>query len=654
MEKLELVFQRLREANLKLKTEKCVFFAEQVKILGHIVDKNSIKPDPAKLEAIQNFPQPTNRKKLQSFLGLCNFYRKFIENFAKISRPLYKLTSPKLAFHWGPDQSQALELLKRKLTEPPVLTHFNPTVECELRADASIDGLGVVLLQNFNNAMHPIAYSSRALTNAEKNYTISELDALAIIYGLTRFRHFILGLPVRIITDHHALCFLKHTDYTNKRLTRWSIKLQEFDYTIRYKNGKAHTDADCLSRSPVDPPPRENDDLFDLPTFLLTDENLATEQDKDPALRSLIQVIQNPATAFIGLRKRANNFRLYNNVLFKINTSPTGAQNLLVIPKHLISEILYTHHSEPLSGHLGIAKTYYKIKDRYFWDTLKTDVEKFVRGCADCQARKGENYRKPIGLLQPIRVGLPFDHIALDILGPFRKSSNSNTVIVVATDYATRWAETRALPNATAEQVAKFVLEQILTRHGTPRYFLSDRGTNFRSQLIRELLQIMGIYQQFTTSYHPQCNGLTERFNKTLADMLAIYTSTAQTDWDTYLPHVTFAYNTCRQDTTQFSPFMLVYGREAVLPSQTNLMQEPDTTTAAEIREKALAARALGVQNITARQKCDKARYDVRHRHIEYQPGDKVKIFTPVRKIGKSEKLLLKYFGPYYVVKKSK
>jgi hypothetical protein len=162
----------------------------------------------------------------------------------------------------------------------------------------------------------------------------------------------------------------------------------------------------------------------------------------------------------------------------------------------------------------------------------------------------------------------------------------------------------------------------------------------------------MGITNQYTTAYHPPCNGLTERLNKTLANMLAMYTNTPQTDWDEYLPHVTFAYNTSRQDTTKFSPFMLVYGREPVLPTEANLLEPKQTIDANEIREKALAVRSLAAQNIRDRQEKDKDRYDNKHRNIEFQVGDKVKIFTPVRKVGRSEKLLLRWFGPYYVTRK--
>lgn len=257
-----------------------------------------------------------------------------------------------------------------------------------------------------------------------------------------------------------------------------------------------------------------------------------------------------------------------------------------------------------------------------------------------------------MGLLQPIPVGTPFERVGIDILGPFRRSRNGKTVIVVATDYATRWAETEALSSGKALPVAKFMLEKIITRHGAPRHILSDRGQTFRSQLVHELLQCMGTTNQYTTSYHPSCNGLTERLNKTLADMLSKYTNTKQTDWDEYLPHVTFAYNSARQDTTKYSPFMLVYGREPILPTEANLMEPNDSQDAHKIREKALAVRNMAAENINKKRATDKVRYDEKHRHLEFKEGDLVKVFTPIRKVGRSEKLLLRWFGPYKIVRK--
>lgn len=225
-------------------------------------------------------------------------------------------------------------------------------------------------------------------------------------------------------------------------------------------------------------------------------------------------------------------------------------------------------------------------------------------------------------------------------------------MIVVATDYATRWVEAKALTNGKANTVADFILERIITKHGSPKTLLSDRGATFRSDLVQELLKIMGVVNSFTTSYHPQCNGLTERFNHTLADMLSIYTNTEQTDWCQYISHVTFAYNTAKQETTKYSPFMLVYGREPVLPTEANLMEDITTSDAIEIREKALFVRNKAVENIQNKQVMDKTRYDNSHRYVEFLPGDQIKVFTPTRKIGRSEKLLLRWYGPYTVIEK--
>lgn len=313
---------------------------------------------------------------------------------------------------------------------------------------------------------------------------------------------------------------------------------------------------------------------------------------------------------------------------------------------------MYSNHSEPLSGHLGTAKILHRIQQRFYWDGLRKDVERFIKGCPDCQARKGQQNRKPVGLLHPIPVGTPFEKVGIDILGPFRRSSQGKTVIVVATDYATRWAETEALPSGKAGPIAKFILEKIITRHGTPKELLSDRGKVFQSELVKELLKSMGTTSQFTTAYHPSTNGLTERLNKTLADMISIYTNTNQTNWDQYLPHVTFAYNSTKQDTTNFSPFMLVYGREPILPSEANLLPTPTSLDSTDIRNTSLAVRSLAVENIKRKQRIDKYRYDAKHRHVEYQEGDQVKVFTPVRKVGRSEKLLLRWFGPYYITRK--
>ena len=652
LEKLRKVFTRMREAGLTLKPSKCEYLKEKINILGFTVTKDGLLPEEAKLVAIKEFPKPKSVKNVQSFIGLCNYYRKCIKNFSVIARPLHEITKNDTGFKWEENQIEAFNHLKEKLITAPVLNHYNPDKDCELRVDASRDGIGAILLQEGEDEQpHPIAYASRSLTKAEKNYTITELEGLAAIWALGYLRHLIYGKPVKIVTDHHALCWLKSLKDPTGRLARWSIKLSEFDYTIVHKSGVAHKDADCLSRNPV-LPPGNSENLEDIPTFLLESEDMAKLQKEDETLAELIQAVTDPQDSPIGVRRRAKNFRIIDGVLYKINPSSFGREHLSVIPKNLIGEVIYTCHSEPTSGHLGTAKTLNKIRQRFYWEKLQNHVERFIKGCPDCQARKGQQNRKPVGLLHPIPVGTPFQRVGIDLLGPFRRSSNGKTMIVVATDYATRWAETEALPSGKAGPVGKFILEKIITRHGAPKYLLSDRGKVFQSDVVKELLKKMGTTSHFTTSYHPSTNGLTERLNKTLADMISNYTNTNQTNWDQYLPHVTFAYNSSKQDTTHFSPFMLVYGREPILPIEATLMPPPNPTDSSQIRDTSLAIRNLAVENIKRRQNIDKIRYDSKHRHVEYSEGDQVKVFTPVRKVGRSEKLLLRWFGPYYITRK--
>lgn len=652
--RLRHVFEKLRGANLTLKTTKCKFIENEINLLGYHIDGQGVRTDKSKIKAIQQFPRPTTVTRVQSFLGLCNFYRKFVNNFAAIARPLHEITK-KNSFIWKKDQDIAFENLKRALTDAPVLAHFNPELGTEIRVDASRLGLGGILLQELDGKKHPIAYISRSLTPAEKNYTISELEALAVVWSLGYLRHFIYGKPVKIVTDHCALCYLKSCKDPNGKLARWAIKLAEYDYKIYYKSGALHRDADCLSRNPVSvPTPQDEEDAVDIPTYLLQSDEFDVEQLKDEKLKQLIDAIRDPDDINVtaAVRAKSKNFTLIDNVLYRKNFNHNGLDNLLVIPKHLCSEILFSNHNEPLSGHLGVAKTYHRIADRYYWDSLRKDVEKYVRGCPDCQSRKGPTNTKPQGLLQPIRVGQPFDRIGIDLLGPFRTSVKGKTMIVVATDYATRYVETAALRDGKAESVAKFLLDNIINRHGCPRAILSDRGATFRSEIVTSLLRNMGVQTCFTTSYRPSCNGLTERVNKTMADMLSKFVSTDQRDWCQYIGHLTFAYNTAVQDTTKYSPFRLIYGREAVLSTEAQILRTNPYLTIEEMLEKTLAARNIAVENIHNKQTIDKERYDDKHRHVEFKPGDQVKVFTPIRKVGRSDKLLLRWFGPYYILEK--
>ncbi|GFV03078.1 transposon Tf2-9 polyprotein [Trichonephila clavipes] len=479
--RLRLVLKCLQEAGLKLNSKKCLFAAQEVKILGHLVSSNGVRPDPDKIKA--------------------------------------SLLKSGVEFHWGPEEVEAFNSLKKALTSDPVLGMYDERASTEIHTDASGYGIGAVLVQIQNNVEKVIAYASRTLTKAEKNYSTTERECLAIVWATNKFRPDPSG-----------------------RLARWALRLQEHDFDVKYKTGKKHSDADALSRNPVE----EETETPDKFLAVTTSMNLAMEQKKDQDLAKL-KLLSNSS--------KNEEFRFIDGILCRKNFDPDGKLWLPVIPKHLRADILRHFHDAPTAGHLGFAKTYDRIRKRFYWPGMYRNVVRYVMHCRECQRRKSVPQRPP-GRLVPIPPAIaPFHRIGIDLLGRFPKSAHGNKWIIVCTDYSTRYATTKALPTAEVDEIAKFLLEEIVLRHGAPRVIITDRGAVFRSRLVSSLVDLCNIDHRFTTAYHPQTNGLTERFNKTLADMLSMYVDVEQKNWDEILPFVTFAYNTAKQETTGFTPF---------------------------------------------------------------------------------------------------
>ena len=423
-EVLGKILERIRKAGLRLKPAKCSFAMQELPLLGFVVDKTGVKPNPKKIIAVKDARTPRTVKQVQRFLGLANFYRKFVPDYAKIARPLYDLLRKDTPFTWGEAQQSAFDMLKDKLTSAPVLIHFRHGDPTEVRVDACEYGVGGVLLQQRDGEWRPVAFTSRSLHNAELNYTISEKEALAAVHALTTFRPLIWGQRVTVVTDHHALCWLRKIKDPNGRLARWALKLEEFDYQIKYKSGKLHADADFLSRDPLPAAAADVADNAELPTFALLVEEWAAEQLKDPAIVKLKQLILNPDIGSIAERKQAKNFEIRADVVYRKNAQTRGLPYLIVVPNQLIPEILAQHHDDPIAGHLGFARTYDKIANRYFWFYMRKDIKKYVRTCHSCQTRKGTRNQKPAGELISLSVGQPFARIGTDLIGPLPRSKS--------------------------------------------------------------------------------------------------------------------------------------------------------------------------------------------------------------------------------------
>jgi hypothetical protein len=662
--KMERVLQSTEKARLKFKLPKCHFLETELKILGHIVSATGISTDPEKVKAVIDFPQPKDLKNVQSFVGLCSYYRKFIRNFATVARPLTDLTKKDRPFIWGTEQQASFDELKTLMTTTVILAFPEYDLPMEIHADACGYGLGCVLLQTINGAERPLAYASRILSDCENNYSVTEKECLAIIWALKKFRSIIWGCEIKVVTDHHALCWLLSKKELSGRLARWSTILQGERISIVYKSGKKHTDADALSRFPIANHGSDEGSSYDedhLPLYhLCRDERendyILMKQREDPWCNSIIQQLENGVPTR-GQRRKLKNFIMIADRLHRRNKRGSEFKTRIVIPTTMREEMLQKFHDDISAGHFGFARTLERISKRFYWPGMAQDVLQYCRACIQCQTRKSIP-NKPAGLMMYIQVDQPFEKVGIDLLGPFPVSRYGNKYIIVAVDYLTKWVETAAIPNGTAEEVARFFVDSIVFRHGAPKTLISDRGKCFIADLNARVLKLLQTNHATTVAYHPQANGAVERQNHVLADMLSMYVSSDHRDWDEVVAAVTFAYNTSRHESTRHTPFYLLYGREAMTPTDISFnipvgIDDPETDYPTRLAKALQKARMLVKHRMQRVHERQKEQYDRSHRHVQYNMRDLVLVYKPIRKIGKSEKLLHRWFGPFQVMRQT-
>lgn len=637
LQHLKQVFERIRKSRFHLKAEKCSFGKREINYLGHVISKKGIYPDLSKLSAIQSIQIPKNAKQIQQFLGLCGYYRRFIQNFAQIAEPLTQLTRKSNEFIWTPTCQKAFEELKSKLQKPPILVLPNFKEKFHISTDASNTGIGAILGQIQNNHEIVISYASRTLNQAERNYSTTERECLAVVWAIQHFRPYLYGQHFKIFTDHRALRWLQTFKANSSRLTRWNMELQGYDFEIIHKSGKNNSNADALSR--------------------INEVNVMSDEDTKQLIQA--QMEDEQLKPFWRNKKR---FIVQHGLLYRINTENSKTKRArtyqqLVIPSSMREEIMRLNHDDIFAGHLGLDKTYNRIQNKFWWPKCYRDVKHWVESCMDCCSKKNPKI-KSFGEMVSIPVGEPFEMVGVDVVGPLPESNDGNKYLVVFTDYLTKWPEAFAVPSQDALTIAKLLVEEIICRHGAPKKLLSDRGKNFLSDLIKDITKIMGIKKLNSTAYHPQTDGLTERFNKTLIQILSMYVSKNQKDWDTFLPFALFAYRTSIQDSTKEMPFYLMYGREPNLPYDI-------TSITGEIAqkmnpEKYLSkmisnleeSRRLARENIIISQHKQKRNYDNKGKPNKFEPGDLIWLWKPSMKKGLAKKFIHQWNGPYMVLER--
>jgi transposase InsO family protein/predicted aspartyl protease len=699
--RLDEVLIRIKSGGLKISPKKCHFFQTKVNFLGHVVSAEGIATDPDKTTAVQQWPVLKNVHDVRSFLGTCSYYRRYIKSFADIARPLHKLTEKTARFQWSQECDAAFNTLKQRLVTAPILGYPNMDDPFILDTDASGFALGSVLSQVRDGKEYVIAYFSKALGKAERNYCVTRRELLAIVESLKHFHHYLYGLKFWVRTDHGALNWLLRFKNPEGQIARWLEFLATYDMVVSHRPGKQHGNADGMSRRPcapcdycsrqeskdlavdTDPPEaavrgirQSTDDLEDCEqaaTWLqkATPLELRKAQLDDPLLSIVMKWKEGdegrPSWRDISALSRGvksywaqwDRLDLREGVLYRQwlehNTNATRWQ--LLMPLSLQDTVLTMLHNDPTSGHLGVTKTIARVRSRFFWDGYRQSIENWCRNCQICQARKPPQ-RKPKGKMQQYLVGEPMERVALDILGPLPESLHGHKYILVVTDYFTRWTEAYAMRDQEAVTVTGKFLEEFICRFGIPRQVHTDQGRQFESRVFQELCTRLHIDKTRTTAYHPQSDGLVERFNRTVEDLLSKYVSPTQRDWDEYLPLAMLAYRSSVHESTGQTPCRMMLGRDPALPPDLLFGlppgDNPDLEVTAYVEmliDRLDTVHELARESMFAASASQKKRYDHRSNPTQYKRGDPVWLHNPARVKGRSPKLQSPWEGPYLIVK---
>jgi transposase InsO family protein len=580
LEVLQEVFRRLRAANLRLNPDKCQFGRRSLTYLGHVVTATGIRTDPEKVAAIQQLTTPKTPRQVRRFLGMASWYRRFIPDFSRIAAPLNRLLKKGIRWEWTPEQDAAFDTLKNSLSVAPVLACPNFGKPFVLQTDAADTGLGVALTQYIDGGDHVIAYASRSLTKPEQAYSTTEKECLAVVWGIEKMRPYLEGYRFTVLTDHQSLKWLQTIKDPTGRLARWAIFLQQHDFDIRYRKGVLNRVADALSRQPA----TAKDETT--PEGLFTLEGapgcswytkMRREVEKNPAAY--------PDYCIQGDRLHRHFWDMSDS------TEPELSDPWkLCVPKPARAAVLKECHDNPTAGHLGIAKTTARLALRYYWPGMFREAAQYVRKCPSCQRYKTPQQQPP-GKMYPTPNRQPWETVSTDLVGPLPRSSRGNCYVVVMQDRFTKWVQCRAVRKATARAVTQALYEEVITRFGCPVTVISDNGTQYSGTTFRTLLQELGITHRLTPPYTPQANPV-ERTNKTLKTMVAQFCEADQKKWDARLPELMFALNTSRHESTKYTPAMLNFGRELVVPNAVhrpapgNAAADPPADTAAdEVKE---------------------------------------------------------------------
>ena len=617
-------------------------------------------------------------------------------------------SSPSLTL--SSSERAAYDQLKHVLSTDLVLQLPNYDLPFKIQTDASKIGIGAVLLQTYPEGDRPVCYLSKKLSPTQQRWPVIEQECYAIVIAIEQWRHYLHGRHFIVESDHKPLESFTIKPQLNDKCERWRLKLQSYDFTVRHIRGTSKTMADFLSRSPVDPALHDLDSDIP-PTFTSTATQTTDDFFLNTSITPSINMVTTRSRAKQSL-KSADDTITHNNNDLSINSSVPSSSSTLddlrinfagdlsvlkaaqqadPVTQHIIRNLhtpRYTHsyllsddilmhqddnckpvpyvppgpirndimkiyHDTPANGaHFGRDKTIQKIKTRYYWDTMRSDITHYIKSCFRCNQNNPVR-RKPPGHLQPIEppAGV-WQLLAMDFHGPISPTSQrGNKYIISLTDVLSKFVIAKAVRDCTADTAARFLQEEVICKYGTPKCILTDNGTHFTSNMMNQLFNRLGIVHLYSTPYHPQTNGQIERFNSTMDSKIASLSNSSRSDWDDQLPYVIFNYNTSSHSTTNIIPFELMYGRSPVLPCDpqdpmVSLQIDPQHFT--KLHQHISSLTTAAQHRLRSAQNLYKVRFNAHRSNPSYAINDLVLVKTlhPRRKFD------IRHEGPYRIIQR--